>query len=347
MIRNTAGTLVTGSFNNIGGPGFLWTSTDTGRTWAQRSVYPQGRNWSPVAAAPALDFAPNGKLLVMGNNGIVGDSTAGGTWQSNYLTVPVGASYNDIEFADCNNGIAAGGSSITTTTDGGQTWVDRANSALAGLFANITSVTYPLPNKVYFTTNIGTIYRSINQGNNLTPVFIDNYGGTSVINDLAVAGNDSVWACGSQGSSSVPTASRFGLVYRSFNNGASWDTVKVGPLGTTGTQAQQFVTFRGIEFPSRNIGYICGNRGAVYKTTDAGATWTNISPFPALNISPVGFANAAVTYTDILALDNNTVFVIGNMFTNANNRRIYKTTDGGATWTDILPAILTCFPAAT
>lgn len=335
MIRNTAGTLVTGSFNNIGGPGYLWTSTDTGRTWAQRPVYPQGRNWSPVAAAPALDYAPNGKLLVMGNNGIVGDSTSGGTWQSNYVTVPVGASYNDIEFADCNNGIAAGGSSITVTTDGGQTWVDKANGGLQGLNANITSVTYPQTNKVYFTTNIGTIYRSVNQGTNLTPVFIDNYGGTSTINDLALAGNDSIWACGAQQNFTIPAAQRFGLVYRSFNNGASWDTIRVGPQGTTGTQAQQFVTFRGIEFPSRNVGYICGNRGAVYKTTDAGATWTNISPFPALNISPTGFASNAVSYTDIIALDNNTVFVVGNMFTNVNNRRIYKTTDGGATWTDI------------
>lgn len=335
LIRNSAGTLVTGSFNNIGGPGYLWTSADTGRTWAQRPVYPQGRNWSPVAAAPALDFAPNGKLLVMGNNGVVGDSTSGGTWQSNYLTVPVGASYNDIEFADCNNGIAAGGASITVTTDGGQTWVDKANGGLAGLNANITSVTYPQPNKVYFTTSIGTIYRSTNQGTNLTPAFIDNYGGTSTINDLAVAGNDSIWACGAQQNFSIPAAQRFGLVYRSFNNGASWDTIRVGPQGTTGTQAQQYVTFRGIEFPSRNVGYICGTRGAVYKTTDAGTTWTNISPFPALNISPTGFANAAVSYSDIIALDNNTVFVIGNMFTNVNNRRIYKTTDGGATWTNI------------
>ena len=334
IIRNAAGTLVTGSFNNIGGPGYLWTSVDTGRNWVQRAVYPQGRNWSNVAAAPAIDFAPNGMLLAMGNNGIVGDSASGGAWQSNYLSIPLSAGYNDMEFTDCNNGIAAGGSGITVTTDGGKNWIDKANGALAGLFANITSVTYPQINKVYFTTNIGTIYRSVNQGTNLTPAFIDNYGGTSVINDLAVAGNDSIWACGVQ-QSSVPALQRFGLVYRSFNNGAAWDTIKVGPLGNIGTQAQQFVTFRGIEFPSRNIGYACGNRGAVYKTTDAGATWTNISPFPALNISPTGFANSAVSYTDILALDNNTVFVVGNMFTSANNRRIYKTTDGGATWTDI------------
>lgn len=335
MIRNTAGTLVVGSFNTNFGPGSLWTSVDTGRNWVQRSVYPQNLNWSPVAGAPAIDFAPNGKLLALGQNGVVGDSISGGTWQSNYVTVPVGAGYNDMEFADCNNGIAAGGSSITVTADGGKTWVDKANGALQGLNANITSVTFPQVNKVYFTTNIGIVYRSVNTGTNLSPVFIDNYGGLTTLNDLAAVGADSLWVCGALSNFTIPAAQRYGVVYRSFNNGAAWDTVKIGPLGTTGTQAQQFVTFKGIEFPSKTVGYACGNRGAVYKTIDAGATWTNISPFPAINISPVGFANSAVSYTDIIALDNNTVFVVGNMFTTQNNRRIYKTTDGGANWTDI------------
>jgi gliding motility-associated-like protein len=334
MIRNSNGTLVAGTYSTNFGPGFLWTSVDTGRNWIQRSVYPQNQNWSQSVGAPAIDFAPNGKLLALGNNGIVGDSASGGAWNSNYISIPLSAGYNDMEFADCNNGMAVGSSGITVTTDGGKNWVDKANAALAGLFANITSVTYPQVNKAYFTTSIGTIYRSINQGTNLTPVFIDNYGGTSGINDLAAIGTDSLWACGVQ-QTSPAALQRFGLVYRSFNNGAAWDTIKVGPIGNVGTQAQQFVTFRGIEFPSRNIGYACGNRGAVYKTTDAGATWTNISPFPAINISPTGFANSAVSYTDIQALDNNTVFVVGNMFTSANNRRIYKTTDGGANWVDI------------
>jgi gliding motility-associated-like protein len=334
MIRNTAGKLVAGTYSTNFGPGYLWTSVDTGRNWIQNNVYPQNLNWSPLAGAPAIDFAPNGKLIALGNNGVVGDSTAGGTWQSNYLTTPISASYNDFEFADCNNGIAAGGSSITVTTDGGKNWIDKANSALAGLFANITSVTFPLVNKAYFTTNIGTIYRSVNQGTNLVPVFIDNYGGTSTINDLAAVGTDSLWACGVQ-QTSPPALQRFGFVYRSFNNGATWDTVKVGPLGNVGTPAQQFVTFRGIEFPSKTVGYAAGTRGAVYKTIDAGATWTNISPFPALNIGPTGFLTSSMTYFDIQALDNNTVFVIGNFFTSVNNRRIYKTIDGGANWIDI------------
>lgn len=341
MVRNSNGVLIVGTMNSsfFASPGSLWTSVDTGRNWVRSTLGPQNQDWSNSQGAPAIDLSPNGKLLYLGMNGVVGDSASGSSWQSTYTSVPLSGSYNDMEFADCNNGIAAGGSSITVTTDGGNTWVDKANGALASLFANITSVTYPQTNKAYFTTNIGTIYRSVNQGTNLNPVFIDNYGGTSTINDLASIGNDSIWACGGQGYFLTPAAQRFGFVYRSFNNGAVWDTIKVGPIGTTGTQAQQFVTFKGIEFPSRNIGYICGNRGAVYKTTDGGATWSNISPFPSLNISPTGFPNSSMSYTDIYAVDNNTVFVIGNMFTNTNNRRVYKTTDGGNTWIDIISNI--------
>jgi gliding motility-associated-like protein len=328
MKRTATGTLCApGNF------GLMWTSVDTGKNWSRNGSLPQGKNYSNNGTW-ALDIAPNGQFLSLGSLGVVADSTTGSVWKSTYETTPLSASYNDMEFVDCNNGIAAGGSGITVTVDGGKNWIDKANGALAGLNANITSVTYPQLNKVYFTTSIGTIYRSVNQGTSLVPVFIDNYGGTSTINDLAVAGNDSIWACGVQ-QTSPPALQRFGFVYRSFNNGVSWDTIKVGPIGNVGTQAQQFVTFRGIEFPTKTVGYACGNRGAVYKTTDAGATWSNISPFPVLNIGPVGFLNSSVLYTDIQALDANTVFVVGNMFTAANNRRIYKTTDGGATWVDI------------
>src|SRR6185503_4119011 len=106
---------------------------DTGRNWIQRTVYPQNLNWSPLAGAPAIDFAPNGRLLALGTNGVVADSITGSGWQSNYVVNPTSASYNDIEFVDCNNGIAAGGANITVTSDGGKTWQDKANGALAGL----------------------------------------------------------------------------------------------------------------------------------------------------------------------------------------------------------------------
>jgi gliding motility-associated-like protein len=86
-----------------------------------------------------------------------------------------------------------------------------------------------------------------------------------------------------------------------------------------------------------------GSRNAVYKTSDGGTTWTSINPFPALNDGPTGFPNARITYTGISTLNDNTVFVTGNMFTDQGVKRVYKTTDAGTTWTDItgnLPALL-------
>jgi photosystem II stability/assembly factor-like uncharacterized protein/subtilisin-like proprotein convertase family protein len=320
-----SGKLIAGSQQSsfAGTPGSLWTSIDTGRNWIKEVPYPQTPNI--IAAFPGaqvVDIAPNGRVLVMGTNGSVTDSLPGGSWQSTYVTVPVGASYNDMEFADCNNGIAAGGASITVTTDGGNTWIDRASPVLAALNASINSVNYLTPTKVYFTTSIGNVYRSVNQAANLSPVFGEP---TARLFDLATVGTDSLWACGDLINSPLPSAQRSGVVYRSLNNGVSWDTVRVGPIGSA-----TFITFRGIEFPTKSVGYIVGTRNSIYKTIDAGVTWTNISPIPALI--------ATMSFSDVQALNKDTVFVTGVGFP---FKVVYRTTDGGATWVDITNNILT------
>ena len=337
MRRAGNGKIYTGTTGNAfsATPGYLWTSTDAGVTWRSENVYPQGQNYNNFVGSMAIDFAPNGKLLAMGTNGVVGDSVPGGIWRSNYSTLPLSASYSDMEFADCNNGIAAGGGGLTITTDGGATWVERSIPAVINNFGNITSVTYPAPNKVFFSTTIGSVYRSTNQGVSNTPIFGE---AGSRLNDLARVGIgavDSLWVCGSYDVFPVPTASRYGAIYRSFNSGVTWDTVKVGLIGSLYTR------FNGIEFPSRTVGYIAGTKGEVYKTIDAGAIWTNISPFAS--------ANLTTTYVDVFSLDVNTVFLVGNYFDNVLQqgvKRVYKTTDGGATWTSIAGTLDVLLPNA-
>lgn len=85
-----------------------------------------------------------------------------------------------------------------------------------------------------------------------------------------------------------------------------------------------------IEFPTALIGYAAGNRDTIYKTTDGGATWNKL-PLPFPGVTP------QITYTDMYALDANTVFLTGNGFP---RKVVIKTTDGGATWTDITGNIL-------
>ena len=297
----------------------VYTSVDTGRTWVEQRNLPAGQNFSNLTTI-ALDIAPNGKFLTMGNNGVMADSLPGGTWSSTYKTVPLGASYERVEFADCNNGIATGSSNITVTTDAGKTWVDKGRLDFASSNYTIGGLAYPNTANLYFAVSNGIIYKSTDQGTTLDPVYTNfNYR----MNDVAAVGNDTVWACASN-SFSIPTANRKPGIFRSINGGLNW--TEYAPF-TAGTLAQSFSE---IEFPSRNVGYVSGSRDTIWKTTDGGATWFKL-PLPTPGVTP------QITYSDMQALDENTVIISGNGFP---RKVVYKTTDGGNTWTEIGSAVM-------
>jgi len=318
MRRTSNGTLIAnGNFAR------MWTSVDTGRNWVESRSLPPGRNYSNNGVW-ALDIAPNGKFLSMGSLGVVADSIPGGSgWSSNYVTVPLSAGFTKMEFADCNNGVAAGSSTINVTADGGKTWWDRSRPDFASSFYSINGFAYrnSNPAQAYFAVSNGSIYYTTDLNvappavPTLDPVYAD---GLMQMNDLATVGNDSVWAIGYT-SFSVPSASRTSRVYRSFNGGATWSVYSGFSVGSLAQNLTE------IEFPTRLIGYAAGNRDTIYKTTDAGVTWNKL-PLPTPGVTP------QITYKDMIALDANTVFVIGNGFP---RKVIFRTTDGGATWTDV------------
>lgn len=304
--------------------GLLWTSVDTGRTWLREYSLPQGKNYSSFATW-ALDISPSGKLLSMGQNGVVADSSsAAPTWQSNYNMQAVGA-YTKIDFADCNNGMATGGASIAQTFDGGKNWRETVRTDFVALNISINSYAYINrdPARAYFVTTTGTVYKSDNMTATtptLDPVFAN---GNEQINDVATRGLDSVWACGLSGFS-VPAASRSPKVFRSFNGGTTWTTVNTFPAGTTSQ------SFTDIEFPTSLIGYVAGSRDTIWKTTNGGVTWSKL-PLPTPGVTP------QITYTDMFALDANTVYLTGNGFP---RKVVFRTTDGGNIWQDITNNII-------
>jgi gliding motility-associated-like protein len=292
--------------------GLMATSTDNGNTWKMENSLPKGKNFSGNGTwAIAVNSA--GKILSMGTFGVHADSSSGGTWSTKYLTTPASASYNEIEFADCNTGIATGASAITVTVDGGKTWIDRARADFANLNINITGLAFPSTDRAYFTTNAGTLYRSSDLGVTMDPVYSNS---NMQLQDVVVKG-DSIWVAASW-AFSVTAANRTNNILRSFDNGATWQVIGGFPVGSTAPILDK------IYFTSNKVGYVSGSRGFIYKTTDAGATWTNISPFPTLNTT--------MTYKEIFALDDNTVFVVGNGFP---RKVVYKSKDGGSNWTDI------------
>lgn len=302
----------------------MWTSIDTGRNWVEERNIPTGQTFSTFTNW-AITIAPNGRFLAMGQNGVVSDSLPGGSWQSNYISNPNTVSHTASEFADCNNGILAGGPSITVTEDGGNTWQNKARADFAASNYSIMGIAYPSLTRSYFAVSNGVLYFSGDKGTTLDPLY-SNF--DYQMSGVAAVGNDSIWAIG-YSQFSVPAASRASAVFRSFDGGLTWNVVGGFPVNTLNEQISR------IAFPSKNVGYIAGSRNAVYKTTDAGATWFKINPFPSLNEGPTGFPNARIVYQEIQALDDNTVFLIGNMFTNTGVKRVYKTIDGGANWVDV------------
>ncbi len=207
---------------------------------------------------------------------------------------------------------------------------------------SLTGLSYPRVTKAYFTVSNGFVYRSDNANASqaafvIDPVYSDV---TYQMNDVVAIGNDTAYVLG-YSAFSVPAANRKSTIFRTYNNGATWQAIDI--VVTTTAPAFTAPTLSQLAFPSRLVGYAAGSRNGIFKTINGGTTWTSINPFPAVNQFPPGFPNTAITYTEIMAVDDNTVFAVGNMFTTTGIKRVYKTIDGGANWIDItgtIPALL-------
>ena len=85
----------------------------------------------------------------------------------------------------------------------------------------------------------------------------------------------------------------------------------------SGTKAR----LRGVSVVSREVAWACGNEGTVLRTLDGGRTW-NLRPVPN------GFHH---DFRDIEATDPNTAVLLA--VGEGEMSRVYRTTNGGATWT--------------
>ena len=99
---------------------------------------------------------------------------------------------------------------------------------------------------------------------------------------------------------------------RSTNRGDTWSAIDLG----VNTDLQ------GVSFVDSQLGYACGTNSQVVKTTDAGLTWA-----PVTRPSATNYTLQAIEFVDA-----NTGWVIVN-FATVPGGNIFKTIDGGTTWT--------------
>ncbi|MAP79643.1 MAG: hypothetical protein CL526_01015 [Aequorivita sp.] len=101
-----------------------------------------------------------------------------------------------------------------------------------------------------------------------------------------------------------------GIILRTYDAGDSWDQL------WTGTNQG----IEGISFPDSYTGFVVGWSAYAAKTTDAGNSWTPITP-----------GTDIMYYTDVVFKDTQNGIV--GAFPNNSPGAIYYTSDGGVTWT--------------
>jgi gliding motility-associated-like protein len=297
-------------------------STNGGLTWSlidNSNGYPNAA--FNTVAVNTISTTPNGSIHTFsGINGFISKSTNGVNWTPLYKNITFASGFNKMAFADCNNGMVMGNAGLAlATVDGGANWINKTIASF-GPTVSILGMDYPAANRLYFSATNGNVYSSPDMATTINLLLVPSrssnvYG----ISTWGTGNTTRIWATAYR--STAPLNERV-VVYRSLNNGATWDTIKQFAAMTPSTslisQAQV------IKFVSNDVGYMAGTRGYVYKTTDGGTTWTLISADPSLA------TNTGFTGQHAFGVYGNTLVYWTLIST---TRYMYKSTNGGASWT--------------
>jgi len=196
------------------------------------------------------------------------------------------------------------------------------------------------PNVWYVASASGGLWKTENRGNTFTPIF-DEYGSYSLGCVVVDPKNSNVVWLGTGENNNQRSVAFGDGVYKSVDAGKTWKRM--------GLESSEHIQNIVIDPRNSNIVYVSaigplwsagGDRG-VYKTIDGGATWK-----PVLTISPdTGITEIIIDprKPDVLyaaALQRRRA--VGQLIGGGPESGIYKTTNGGATWTKLtkgLPSV--------
>lgn len=325
---NDSSTIYEGLASNISLPlnKVIVRSEDAGETWTamdMTSVLPL--NWSVVDIGIDPD---NGQtIFAVGNTGfsearIVASFDGGNTWQNRTGNLPAGVPYNGVAVAGQKVFVAGGqmfGSQymgVYMSADWGATW---------------TNISAGFPNKVsndiiIDSTDIDRMYVAT-EGDG---IYYTADGGTTWQYDATGAGENGAAQCLSI------TPGDPGLIYAGFLSLAvcrSGDAGLTWEYANTGISALQVtdIEINPLDPGMILMGFEAENSGGCYISGDGGETWTLAEELPGTRYSQVKFGSGGNMYA------------WSNGPTTVAQEGLYKSTDGGATWSNTGPDLGSVF----
>jgi len=202
------------------------------------------------------------------------------------------------------------GGGLFKSTDGGATWA-AINSGLPG--APVPSVTAlvidPLTPTTLYTV-VGDVFKSTDGGASWTSAGIGQSG--THIPSLAIdpATPTTLYAA------VAPNAGGGLGLFKSTNGGGSWSEILSG-----------VIWFVAVDPATPTTVYAVNPNGPMYKSTDAGATWSTIASPPGQGANAFAFG--------INAPNPTTIYAAGGFFGGGVLNGVFKSTDGGASWSAV------------
>jgi photosystem II stability/assembly factor-like uncharacterized protein len=231
-------------------------STDGGITW-NTSVT------GLVAGSDTLlscDMFP-GKWRVVGNNGLIRESTDNGqTWQP--MQSPTSVRMYGVATLDNNRSYAVGDAGVILNYDGNN-WVQQNTGVAARFWDVAVDKTAPTPT-AYAVGSGGTIFKL-----DSTTWSPQNSGVSGGLFGTTALGNNVVYAVGGLTQ---------GLILKTTNGGLTWNTVLNGVD----------VSFRSVSGIA-DTAWACAFDGIIYETRDGGSSWVRYSVGDTYNNNGINF----------------------------------------------------------
>lgn len=204
-----------------------------------------------------------------------------------YLDISINKGFGGQGIVAVGTALSGNKAFVSTSTDNGANWTDYQHSSTES--AELKAVKYASEDVIYAVGSYTTgtvaplVLKSIDGGTNWVELTVG-LSGIGILNDLAVAGNDSVWAVGNDGK-----------IIHSADGGATWSA-------QTSNNINHLL---GVFFLDAQKGWLVGGNGTIMKTTNGGQTWT-VSPIN----STLHFADIAFVNEDegVVIAQNGTIF---------------------------------------
>jgi len=290
-----ATTIYTGGVN-------VWKSTDAGVTWTVKATWNGAGGVQTVHADHHAMEWQNNTTLFDGNDGGIYKTVNGGTnWTHHTNGMQISQMYR-LGVSQTTNAVIAGlQDNGTKLRSANGTWTDEIGGDGMECAIDYSNAQY-----MYGELYYGDFFRSSNGGTSWTDINPGGQDGTGA------------WVTPYIISSNNPATLYIGYndVYKTTDRGNTWTAISTS-LSTSDLTVLA-------DAPSDANVIYAGRSSALYRTINGGTNWATMT-------IPAGAGN--LTYLCVSPTDANVIYVTMSNYTAGS--KVYKSTNGGASWTNI------------